>query len=34
MKVALVDDEKNVRLALRTALTKEGFKVIEFADGQ
>lgn len=34
MTVALVDDEKNVRLALRTALTKEGFKVIEFADGQ
>ena len=34
MTVALVDDEKNVRLAVRTALTKDGFDVIEFADGQ
>ncbi len=34
MTVALVDDEKNVRLAVRTALAKEGFDVIEFADGQ
>ena len=34
MTVALVDDEKNVRLAVRTALVKEGFNVIEFADGQ
>ena len=34
MTVALVDDEKNVRLAVRTALVKEGFDVIEFADGQ
>lgn len=34
MTVALVDDEKNVRLAVRTALVKEGFDVLEFADGQ
>lgn len=34
MTVALVDDEKNVRLAVRTALAKEGFDVLEFADGQ
>lgn len=34
MTVALVDDEKNVRLAVRTALVKENFKVLEFTDGQ
>ena len=34
MTVALVDDEKNVSLAVRTARVKEGFNVIEFADGQ
>lgn len=32
--IALVDDEKNVRLSVRTALKKEGFEVMEFADGQ
>lgn len=34
MTVALVDDEKNVRLAVRTALVKEGFEVKEYANGQ
>lgn len=34
MKVALVDDEKNVRLAVGTALKKEGFEVVEFSNGQ
>lgn len=34
MTVALVDDEKNVRLAVRTALKKEGFDVAEYANGQ
>lgn len=34
MKIAIVDDEKNVRLSLKTALEKEGFSVMEFANGQ
>ena len=34
LKIALVDDEKNVRLAVGTALKKEGFEVIEFSNGQ
>ncbi len=34
MKIALVDDEKNVRLALRTVLQKEGFEIEEFPNGQ
>ena len=34
MTVALVDDEKNVRLSVKTALKKEGFEVIEFSNGQ
>lgn len=34
MTVALVDDEKNVRLAVRTALAKEGFNVREYSNGQ
>lgn len=34
MKVALVDDEKNVRLAVGSALKKEGFEVVEFSNGQ
>ncbi|WP_407400459.1 response regulator transcription factor [Treponema sp.] len=34
MRVALVDDEKNVRLAVGTALKKEGFEVLEFSNGQ
>ena len=28
--IALVDDEKNVRMTIRTALKKEGFEVAEF----
>lgn len=32
-KVALVDDEKNVRLAVGTALKKTGFEVSEFSNG-
>lgn len=32
-KVALVDDEKNVRLAVGTALKKAGFEVSEFSNG-
>lgn len=34
MIVALVDDEKNVRLAVKTLLSKEGFEVWEHANGQ
>lgn len=34
MTIALVDDEKNVRLALKTSLKKEGFDILEFSDGQ
>lgn len=34
MKIALVDDEKNVRLAIKTALKQEGFEVVEFVNGQ
>ena len=32
--IALVDDEKNVRMTIRTALKKEGFEVAEFANGK
>lgn len=34
MKIALVDDEKNVRLAIKTALKQQGFDIVEFANGQ
>ncbi|MBE6344176.1 MAG: response regulator transcription factor [Spirochaetaceae bacterium] len=34
MKIALVDDEKNVRLAIKTALKQEGFDTVEFSNGQ
>jgi len=34
MKIAIVDDEKNVRLAIRTALKKEGFEVVEYSNGK
>lgn len=34
MKIALVDDEKNVRMAIKTALKHEGFDIVEFANGQ
>lgn len=33
-KVALVDDEKNVRLAVGAALRKNGFEVSEFSNGR
>lgn len=32
--IALVDDEKNVRMTIKTALKKEGFETVEFANGQ
>lgn len=31
--IALVDDEKNVRMTLKTALKREGFKTIEHSNG-
>lgn len=34
MTIALVDDEKNVRLAVSTLLSKEGYTVVEYANGQ
>lgn len=34
MKIAIVDDEKNVRLAIKTALKKEEYEVVEFSNGQ
>lgn len=34
MTIALVDDEKNVRLGLRTALLKEGYTIQEYSNGQ
>ncbi|MCQ2590066.1 MAG: response regulator transcription factor [Treponema sp.] len=34
MTIALVDDEKNVRLGLRTALSKEGYNILEYPNGQ
>lgn len=33
MRIAVVDDEKNVRFALETALAKEGFEVLAYKDG-
>lgn len=33
-KIAIVDDEKNVRLPLRKFLESEGFEVAEFSDGK
>ena len=32
-KILLVDDERAIRLAVRTALTREGMQVTEAADG-
>lgn len=34
MTIALVDDEKNVRLGLKTALSKEGYTIQEYSNGQ
>lgn len=34
MTIALVDDEKNVRLGIRTALLKEGYSIVEYSNGQ
>lgn len=34
MTIALVDDEKNVRLGIRTALSKEGYDICEYSNGQ
>lgn len=34
MKIALVDDEKNLRMAVSTALQKEGFDVIQYENGK
>ncbi|MBP5520050.1 MAG: response regulator transcription factor [Treponema sp.] len=34
MNIAVVDDEKNLRLAVSTALTKEGFSVSQFENGK
>ena len=34
MKIALVDDEKKVRMAIKPALKHEGFDIVEFANGQ
>lgn len=34
MTVAVVDDEKNIRMTVSTALKKEGFIVIEYENGQ
>ena len=34
MTVAIADDEKNIRLAVKTALEKEGLTVLEFSDGK
>lgn len=34
MKIAIVDDEKNVRLAIKTALKKEAYEVVEYSNGQ
>ena len=34
MLIAVVDDEKNIRMAVCTALKKEGFSVIEFENGK
>lgn len=34
MTIALVDDEKNVRLAVAALLSKEGYTVAEYANGQ
>ena len=32
--IALVDDEKNVRLGIKTALKHEGFETCEFCNGK
>ena len=32
-KILLVDDERAIRLAVRTALTREGMQVTEAPDG-
>ena len=34
MTVTIADDEKNIRLAVKTALEKEGLSVLEFSDGK
>lgn len=34
MKIALIDDEKNVRLAVKTVLQNDGFEVNEYSNGQ
>ena len=34
MKIAVVDDEKNLRMAVSTALQKEGFQVIQYENGK
>lgn len=34
MKIAVVDDEENVRLALKTALRKEKYTVYEYSNGK
>ena len=34
MLIAVVDDEKNIRMAVSTALKKEGFSVIEYENGK
>lgn len=34
MLIAVVDDEKNIRMALSAALKKEGFSVIEYENGK
>jgi len=34
MNIAVIDDEKNIRLAVSTALQKEGFKVYQYENGK
>ena len=33
MTIAVVDDEKNIRMAVSSALEKEGFQAVQYADG-